>query len=457
VDPAALLVRHLLLPLHERYRGVQTSRHHRRLLALQLAALRSLVGHALRHSPFHRARLSGLAPEDLRSLDDLARLPPLTKDDLRDHLGEIVTGDPGQKGWTRVRTGGSSGVPVHLHWDGEARPFKEALARRHDGWAGFLPGERRAALWGNVRKPATLRARLGAAIFGRTITLDTLEVDEGSLRAFAARIRRTRTRLLFGHGHSLYLLARFALEEGLGDLGLRAVISSSEMLPPEERRVVEEAFGRIVFDRYGCEEVGIIASECEAHDGLHVAAEGVLVEVAGEAGAEGGRLLVTDLVNRATPLLRYEIGDLATSRPGPCACGRGLPRLGRVIGRTSDFLCTPEGRRVSGISFLDTVAIHIPGFRQVQVVQDRIDELVFHVVGEGARAPASLQVLAAAVARYFGPAMLHRVVPVERIPLTGRGKFQFSICRLPGSQGGAGAAAGEEVAAQLPQGPDPQP
>jgi hypothetical protein len=101
-----------------------------------------------------------------------------------------------------------------------------------------------------------------------------------------------------------------------------------------------------------------------------------------------------------------------------------------VIGRTSDFLYTPEGRQISGISLLDTVIIHIPGFRRAQVVQESLDALTFNVVkGEGF-SDASLGILAAAVTKYFGPSMSHRVVIVDEIPLTGRGKFQFSICKV---------------------------
>ena len=167
------------------------------------------------------------------------------------------------------------------------------------------------------------------------------------------------------------------------------------MLPPAERRVVEEVFGDIVFDRYGCEEVGLIASECEQHDGMHVAAEGMYVEILDGTEEVAGRVVVTDLLNRATPILRYEIGDLALTKAGLCACGRGLPRIGRVIGRTSDFLYTPEGKQISGISLLDTVIIHIAGFKRVQVVQDSLDALTFNVVkGEGF-SDASLRTLAA--------------------------------------------------------------
>lgn len=451
MDLIALAARHVALPVYAALKGTGEHRLYRELVRSQhlpegevrrrqLIVLQAQVRWVSTHNAFYRDRFArlGLEPGDLRTLEDFSRLPLLTKEDLRANPTALVSDGYAAGRLSPRRTGGSTGVPVRLAWSRDAIPLKTALVRRHDDWAGFRLGDRRAALWGDVKPPATLKKKLVAALFGRTMYLDTLELDDRNMREFVDRIRASGTRLLFGHGHSLYFLAAFVEREGMGDLGLRGIISSSEMLPPEERRVVERVFGPIVFDRYGCEEVGLVASECERHDGLHVAAEGVYVEILGGSGTDPGRIVLTDLLNRGTPLLRYDVGDLATTRLGPCPCGRGLPRIGRIVGRTSDFLYTPEGRRVSGISLLDTVTIHIPGFRQVQVVQDRLDELTFNVVRDGAASSeASALRLAEAVRHYFGPAMRHEVRYVDAIPPTGRGKFQCSICRVPG----AGAAS----------------
>jgi phenylacetate-CoA ligase len=444
LDPMALVSRHVAMPVYEAVKGTGTSRLYRECLrtqhlgeqelrARQLRAAQELLRYVFAHNRFYRTRYSeaGVHCEDVRTLEDFARLPPLTKDDIRANPDALVSGTFEKSQLSHRRTGGSTGVPVHVCWSRDAIPLKDALVRRHDAWAGFRPGERRAQLWGDIKPPATLKAKLAAAVFQRTIFLDTLKLDERNMLEFVEQIRSSQTRLLFGHGHSLFFLAHFVKERGIRDVGLTGIISSSEMLPPEERRVVEEVFGRIVFDRYGSEEVGLIASECAEHDGLHVAAEGIHVEIVDGSETEPGRILVTDLLNRGTPLIRYEIGDLATAKAGPCRCGRGLPRIGRVTGRTSDFLYTPDGRKISGISILDTVTIHIPGFKQVQVVQDKIDELTFNVVKDANLSDTSLARLADAVRRYFGPAMRHRVAFVDAIPRTGRGKFQFSICRVP--------------------------
>ena len=459
MDPVAATTRHLLLPLWAALTGSSLLRDLRRfresqrwpeerLREHQWRGVRAMLHHAHARSPFYRARFAalGLEPGDVRSLEDYARLPLLTRDDLRQGGRRLLASGLDPARLERKRTGGSTGVPVELWWDRAAAQTKHALTLRHNGWAGFHVATPRAALWGDVQPRRGLQRRLKGFLYARTFALDTLRMDERSLLAFAGRIRRSRIRHLFGHGHSLYEFARALRERGEAGLELAGVISSAEMLPPEERRVVEEVLGAVVFDRYGCEEVGIIASECEAHQGLHVAAEGLLVEVLDGEGPEPGRVVVTDLVNRATPLLRYEIGDLASLRPGRCPCGRTLPRLGHLTGRASDFLHAPDGRRVSGISLLDTVTIHIPGLRQVQVVQERLDELTFRVVRDERFGPESLRLLAEGVTRYFGPAMRHRVVLVDRVERTGRGKYQFSNLQAAGLTEGPGGTPSPRMA-----------
>jgi phenylacetate-CoA ligase len=156
---------------------------------------------------------------------------------------------------------------------------------------------------------------------------------------------------------------------------MKAIVSSAETLWPHQRSLIEETFRVPVFDRYGCREVGQIASECSFHEGMHVSADRVLVEIVGETGktaapGEEGTILVTDLDNYGMPLIRYDIGDRATARiDSSCECGRGLPLLERIHGRTMDIIHTPDGRRVGG-TFWTLLLRQRPGISRFQVVQD---------------------------------------------------------------------------------------
>jgi phenylacetate-CoA ligase len=429
--------------LYQRHHGVKTGAIRRflmksqyfpeaRIRELQWEKLQTMLRFAYEHNRFYRWRFEsvGITLDEIKTPEDFARLPILTKDDIRTNLNNMISDGYSVERLHWRRTGGSTGVPVQLYWDDEANTFKSALAYRHDSWANYLPGDKRALLWGNIPPPSNLKERLYNALYSRAIALDTLKMDPEYMLQFVEEVRRFKPRLLFGHGHSLYFFAQFLREHGITDIRFKGIISTAETLLPSERRLVEEVFGKIVFDRYGCEEVSLIASECEAHDGLHIAAEGLYVEVLDGTETVPGRLIITDLTNRGMPFIRYEIGDLATTKAGKCPCGRGLPRLGRVMGRTTDILYTPDGKQISGVSILDTFVIHIPGFRQVQIVQEKLDEVVFNIVKADDFSDRSLSRLAETVPKIFGPGMKYRVNFVDHIPKTSRGKFQFTVCKI---------------------------
>src|SRR5262249_53713471 len=157
---------------------------------------------------------------------------------------------------------------------------------------------------------------------------------------FAATIRRHQHGLIFGHAHSLYLLACSLKKSGVTDIRPNGIISTAMLLHDWQRTLIEQVFDCPVTNRYGCEEVSLIASECELHQGLHINADSVYCEV---TGGSHGKLLVTDLTNRAMPLIRYQIGDVVVGSDRVCRCGRGLPVLERIEGREADYVLTPSG------------------------------------------------------------------------------------------------------------------
>lgn len=441
MDVGTALAKAVFIPFFERRWGIYAPELLRELersqyddpgkhLERQLERFRKLVEHAMVTTPLYRQRYSGIDPRELRDPKDFAALPLLTKTDLREHGDELISDGHARETMFHTRTGGSTGVPVHVWWDDDMHSFTRAMTRRHDSWAGFSFGQKKAVLWGDTDKKYSWKERLYKTLCERTIHLDTLHADDAHLAAFVDRIREFRPEVLMGHAHSIYFFTRYLVDQRIDDIAFLGIIATAETLVPSERRFVEERFGAVLFDRYGCEEVSLIASECEAHDGLHISAEGMYVEVLDGDDDTPGRVVVTNLICHGMPLIRYEIGDLATTRSGDCACGRGLPRLGRVMGRTTDVLYTPEGGRVSGVSILDTYVIHVPGLRQAQIVQDRRDHLRIRVVRDPGFDAGSAARLGEMVREVFGPAMWHDLEYVEAIAPTPRGKYQFSICEI---------------------------
>ena len=450
-SPAAEEVVHRLLRAtvipawarHERSPYLDVARRLRRDESLSLAAreeqaflrLRSMVAYAAERVPFYRDRFReiGFAPEHLRSPGDVSRLPILTKQDIREQGSRLQSEDFSDAQLVTKRTSGSTGVSLYVKADANCMDIRRGITLYRDRWTGWDMGEPRAMVWGNPPARPGLRGRLRRSLLEREFYLDTLRMNEEAMDAFAREVVRRRPTLFYGHAHSLYLFARFWRGRGLPAPAPRGIISTAMVLHAHERQAIEAVFQSRVFDRYGCEEVSLIASECESHEGLHLNSDGVWVEIENDPGhpALPGRLIVTDLLNRGMPLLRYEVGDRAELRDTPCGCGRPYPMLRHVSGRIADYLITPNGDYVSGISLTENFATLIPGVKQVQVVQDRRDHILVRLVPDPRFGDDSRDRIAALVRERFGAAMTYEVVLVDQIAPGPSGKYRFSICQIP--------------------------
>ncbi len=324
---------------------------------LQWSRLQLLLEHAYVQCPFYRQRFDrvGLRPSDLRRLEDLRVLPVLEKRDIQVYGDDMVARNWPRGDLIRNQTGGSTGTPVSFYLSKARKCSRAAATLRHNRWAGWEVGDKAAVIWGAPRdRPAdTWRARLRGALLAEPLWLDTAHVTEASLAAFHADLARWKPRIIQAYARAAVLFARYLQARGLTPYRPHALVTSAEVLEADERRLLEDVFGCPVFNRYGCREVSVVASECPEHSGLHIMAEGLYVEIEtphGPAGpGEMGAILVTDLLNHAMPLIRYRIGDLGAWAAGTCRCGRGLPRLERVAGRVTDFLVGCDGRLVSGV------------------------------------------------------------------------------------------------------------
>jgi phenylacetate-CoA ligase len=447
MDIHALGIRAALGPLWARWEGSPYLKHYRRLRQTQYDPpgtvrtrqwddVRTQLCHAAATVPFYRQRLAaaGLRPDDIRTHDDYRRLPVLTKADIRTHGAALRSTAYEGAVLQRKETSGSTGVPLVIFVDEASHQHKRACALLADEWSGWRFGERVAKLWGDRGSLRTgWRGWLRNTLLERVTYLDTLKVTGSAMGDFAAKLRRTPHSLIFGHAHSLYLFAEFARGEGIA-LRPRGIISTAMVLHCWQRRTIEEVFGCPVTNRYGCEEVSLIACECEYHDGLHVNADGVYVELLRDGRpvgpSEPGSVVVTDLTNRAMPLLRYQVGDVASWSERPCPCGRGLPLLSRVEGREADYVVTPTGELISGISLTDHFATQIPGVAQMQIVQEDVCRFVFRIVRGPEFGPISLRRLRELVAHRFGLGVAFTCEYPDRILQEPSGKYRFCISRV---------------------------
>ncbi len=442
------VVRYGIAPLWARWEGSPYLRHDRALKrtqfdppdvirARQWQAMSRMLRHAYETTPFWHERLDrvGLPPERVRDFKDFEAIPVLTKEDLRGHADALRSRAFDRAALHPKVTSGSTGVPVEVLVDEAAMQFKRACTLRSDEWSGWRLGRRAAKLWGHpLSERPGWRGRVRNLLLDRTRFLDTLGMDEAALTGFARSLRRCPPSLLFGHAHSLYLFAEFVRARGGAGFRPDGVIATAMVLHDWQRRAVEEVFGCPVTNRYGCEEVSLIACECERHRGLHVNADGVYVELLRDGApaepGESGSVVVTDLVNRAMPLLRYQVGDVATASARRCPCGRGLPLLEHLEGREADYVVTPEGELISGISLTDHFACQVPGAAQMQIIQETPRRFVFRVVRGPGFGPDSLSRLAEMVAERFGPDAEFACEYLDRIPQEASGKYRFCVSKV---------------------------
>ncbi len=406
------------------------------LQRLQLQRLNEALTYAYRHCAFYRQHWGQHWKDGARleKLEDIRSLPILSKADVR-ASGEAILTDAIPRGeLIEARTGGSTGKALVLKFDVHCQEHRNAAAMRSDYWAGWRPGMWTAALWGSPHLPSTLKEKLRNQLLDRLFFLDTVRLNETTMREFIQEMNRRGARAVFGHAHSLYLLAHFALDQGLAVNPVKAVISTSMMLLDNERVIIEKAFGCKVGNRYGCEEVGLIAAECEQHHGLHVNAEHTFVELLrpdGQPAAPGeeGDIVVTDLVNRGMPLIRYRIEDVGVASSRVCACGRQLPIMEKVVGRVADFLVRRDGSLVQGVSLVEKTLTAVDGVEQLQIVQESLDVLALNLVAGPGYGPASREQLIAAMREQFGDVTM-RIEDLSRIPQEPNGKYRFAICKV---------------------------
>ncbi len=399
----------------------------------QLLALQSQLQHAYATVPYYRAvwQRAGVHPGDVKSIADFEAFPILTKSDIRRFERALLSSSFDRSKLRVKRTSGSTGVPLTIYCDEPAMQWKTACTIRSDEWSGYRLGQRVAKVWGNPEyQQFGLKGRLRNHFFDRAIHLDTLNLSEERIAEFTARLRSRRPGLIFGHAHSLYLLACSLQKAGVTDVRPNGIISTAMPLHDWQRTVIERVFGCPATNRYGCEEVSLIASECEAHNGLHVNADSVYTEVRQDAPGEPGKLLVTDLTNRAMPLIRYQIGDVVMPSSRRCTCGRGLPLIERVEGRDADYVITPAGRLISGISLTENFALLIPGTAQVQIVQESLTELRIRIVPDEQFDSVSRRKIGELVGETFGPDVRYEVELTDRIAQEPSGKYRFCISKV---------------------------
>jgi phenylacetate-CoA ligase len=407
------------------------------LKEIQQRKLQNLLEFAGGNNEFYSARFedAGLPKDKLLSHEDFRRIPILTKEEIRKNAPAMISQGYAIKNLMNFKTGGSTGKALDIFITEECSELRNACARRHDRWAGWEVGEPIAAAWGNPQLPTNIKDKLKQWLLSPYIYLDTMSVNAESVRDFSFKWDKFKPTLLFGHAHSIYILAQFVRDLNITNIKPRGILSTSMMLMPHERKVIEEVFAVKVTDRYGCEEVSLIASECEKHEGMHLNIEHLFIEFLKDDGSyaapgEPGRIIVTDLMNRAMPFIRYQVEDVGVPSARKCSCGRGLPLMEHVTGRVADFLVKKDGSRVAGVSLIENTLTKLPGIDQMQIIQESMEKITLRVVPGENYQVATEKELVEYFRQLFGESVSIDTEITRSITPEQSGKYRFSICRV---------------------------
>jgi phenylacetate-CoA ligase len=388
----------------------------------QLAQLGQILTHAYAYSPFYRERLAavGWGPGWPVDFELLASVPPLEREDLQERLDQIST--ISRFHFARVETitsgGTTTGQPAKIYSDGWSTDIRSAVWLRNGTWVGAAPESKLAVLGGNsleVRQNSRSRDDLLALLKGR-LRLPTWDLRDERLDYYADRLTAFRPEVLVFYPTSALHFARYLRSRGRA-LAIPILIAAAEATRPEWKDEIEAAFGGRYYESYGCNEFSHIAHGCADCGAIHVNDDRLILET-----HAGGQLLATDLANRATPLIRYRIGDVGVLSDEPAACGRGLASLASIEGRTLEiFTFGADGR-----STVNTFVVLMKAFPQVRGYQVwQPDESRLQLLLAGADDSTAAEIGRRARANLDGVHL--DVIPVDSIPVTAAGKRPLFI------------------------------
>jgi len=402
----------------------------------QTRSLGELLKHAFQNCLYYKNL--EIEINNFADIKDLQKLPILTKDLISNNFDDLISKQYQDSVWKKS-TGGSTGQPLHFAYTKKSYEWRVAMSKRGYAWAGARPGTKQAYIWGvplgKAGRFKQMKERLHHFI-DRQLYFNCFDFDEKAMAQCLADLNRYKPAAIIGYTNPLYNLALFIGDNSRIKFAPQGVICAAEKVHSYQREVIERVFGAKVFNTYGSREFMLIAAECEKHEGLHVSAENLIVEIIKDDGTpakdgETGKIIVTDLHNFGMPFIRYEIGDLGVATTRSCSCGRGLPLIADVVGRSLDVIRTPEGKIVPG-EFFPHLMKDFSDIARFQVIQEKLDLLVIKLVPTTESIEITKKRIDSEVRKVVGPAMVITYEMVSDIPLTATGKYRVTVSKVTG-------------------------
>ena len=443
------LVSGLLFPLHEKLKKHNTVAIKQSLEASQwwprdkLIAQRNLrlqrfIQKVCEHIPYYRDTFAqlGLTPADIQSPADLTKLPFLDKQTIKDNFEQLK--DPLATSLARFNTGGSSGEPLVFMLSNERVSHDVAEKWRATRWWNVDIGDKEIVAWGSpIELGAQDKVRLLRDKLFRSTLIPAFDMNEEKILAFIEHIRATRPAMLFGYPSVFDLIAKTANQHGIDmkNLGIKVAFVTSERLYPYQRENIQTTFGCPVANGYGGRDAGFIAHECPSGN-MHLSFEDLIVEIIDPNGnplpvGEKGEIVVTHMATSEFPFIRYRTGDIGALSDKQCDCGRTLPILESIEGRSTDFVIGADGTIMHGLSLI-YILRDIQDIKTFKIIQHSVEETEVQLILKNA-ADLHDDMRHAIIAKFqqrLGEQVSINVHCVEDIPAEKSGKYRYVISKV---------------------------
>ncbi len=396
------------------------------IMAWQLETVKKTIRRAYEETSFYKDVLDdiGMMPEDIKSLEDIRNVPPVTKEQIRNHQKELVSNRYSQAKYRFVTTSGTTGIPLgFVYLKGHTDPIEKAFVNHAWSRFGVNSNNRNVFMRGQIVKEGAVE-RLGL-----TLILSSYHMTDSHLEEYDRAVRSFRPIFFQAYPSSLMELCKFMRRRSLPPFeSLKLIVCSSENMSQQESAFIRETLRVPICDLYGNAERTVFASTCPYSNRLHFYPQYGLVEILNddsrECTIEGecGELVTTAFTSPAFPFIRYRTGDLATFTSQTCQCGWNYHVIEGIKGRNQEYLITRDGRKIGIVA----VNVHSEVFfrlRRFQFHQETQGEVTFKYVPEGGA--LSSEVMAEIKAEIFskmGNDISIKLEKVDDIPRGSRGK-----------------------------------
>lgn len=402
--------------------------------AYQDEKLRGLIRHAYENVPYYRERWTALklSPADIKSREDLPKLPILTKEDVRQNFKRLISRSTNTRRLVFRHTSGTTGKALHFYTTEDAIALQWAVWWRHRMRFGVQPGAWHANFTGRRVVPLDQHAppfwRWNRPLHQALLTMHHLSADK--ISCIIEFLNSHRFDFYSGYPSIIHMLALRARTAGLRlQSPPRAVFTGAENMLEFQRREIWSFTGAVLSDQYGCSEGCGNASQCPEFVYHEDSEFGILESVDLRPGNPASSILCTGLACDSFPFIRYEVGDTGVSRDGQkgCHCGRKTRVWASIEGRTDDYVITPEGLHVMRFDYVFKDALNV---EEAQVLQRNLGEVVLRIVRRPAYKVQDESVIAREIGRWISPTLKVRFEYVSEIERETNGKFRAVLSRL---------------------------